>query len=92
MLHLFLITVVLVAFAVICIAIGVIIKGKFPETHAGCNPEMKKLGITCAKRDAKFCQGRVHDKFSTNNKCSGCNLSDCDYETTDKNPQLSVSL
>ena len=58
MFQIFIIVSLLVALAVIGLAIGVIVKGKFPETHAGHNAEMKKLGITCAKRDAKLCQGR----------------------------------
>ena len=58
MFQIFLIVSALIAIALVCLAVGVIIKGKFPETHVGHNSEMKKLGITCAKNDRNMCQGR----------------------------------
>ena len=71
MLQLFLIVAVLVAIAIIGLAIGVIIKGKFPDTHVGHNPDMKKMGITCAKNDRAYCQGRKQTSG-----CEGCSLAD----------------
>ena len=69
MLQVIIIASVLLAIALVGLAIGVIFKGKFPETHVGHNPEMKKLGITCAKNDKNLCQGRPKTtKFS--NCCS----------------------
>jgi len=58
MFHIFIAVTIIIAFAFVCLAIGVFIKGKFPETHIGHNSEMKKLGITCAKNDSQLCQGR----------------------------------
>ncbi|MDR2039897.1 MAG: hypothetical protein LBQ60_18400 [Bacteroidales bacterium] len=65
----FLIVVVLIALAFIGLGIGIWIKGKFPDTHVGHNPEMKKLGITCAKTEDALCQGRKDSA-----KCEGCAL------------------
>ena len=58
MLPFFLLVVILVGIAVAGLSIGVIVKGKFPDTHVEHNEEMKKLGITCAKNDQALCQGR----------------------------------
>ncbi len=66
----FLIVVVLVAIAVVGLAIGILIKGKFPDTHVGHNADMKKMGITCAKNDSTLCQGR-----SKSNGCQGCSCA-----------------
>jgi hypothetical protein len=63
----FLIAAILIAVSVAGIAVGILIKGKFPDTHVGHNPDMKKLGITCAKNDAAYCQGR-----SDSDACRGC--------------------
>ena len=67
MLNIFLISAALISLAIVGLAIGVIVKGKFPETHVGHNAEMKKLGITCAKNDSTLCQGR-----SKSAECRGC--------------------
>ena len=69
MFHVFLIVTVLIAIAAVGLAIGVIVKGKFPDTHVGHNAEMKKKGITCIKADSAFCQGR-----SDSDACKGCRL------------------
>ena len=53
MFTIFIIVSLLLAFSFVGLAIGVLVKGKFPETHVGRNAEMKKLGITCAKNDNK---------------------------------------
>ena len=70
MLYIFIITVVLIAIAFVGLAIGVLIKGKFPDTHVGHNPNMKKMGITCAKNEESLCQG------SKRPECEGCSLFD----------------
>lgn len=67
MFRIFFIVVILVAIAMAGLAIGVLIKGKFPDTHVGHNSDMKKLGITCAKNDSALCQGR-----SKSDGCRGC--------------------
>jgi len=67
MLHLFLIATLLVAIATAGLAVGVIVRGKFPNRHIGHNPELKKRGITCAKNDSAYCQGRPEL-----DACKGC--------------------
>ena len=69
MLHIFLITTILVAIAVVGLAIGIIVRGKFPDTHVGHNAEMKKKGISCVKNDSAFCQGRTDSEV-----CKGCGI------------------
>ena len=69
MLHVFLIVTILVAIAAVGLGIGIIVKGKFPDTHVGHNAEMKKKGITCIKTDSAFCQGR-----SDSEVCKGCRI------------------
>ncbi len=70
MFQLFIIVAVLVAVAFVGLAVGILIKGKFPNTHVGHNPDMKKLGITCAKNEAGLCQGR-----SASDDCKGCSCA-----------------
>ena len=72
MLKLILIVTVLVALSVAGLAIGILVKGKFPDTHVGHNADMKKMGITCAKNDSELCQGR--SKTDDCHGCSGCVL------------------
>ena len=44
--------------------------GKFPETHVGRNPELKKRGITCAKQTDIGCHST--EGFPG---CAACNSS-----------------
>lgn len=48
---LFLITIILVAFAFVALGVGIFFRkeGKFPETEVGHNKHMRELGIYCAK-------------------------------------------
>jgi len=69
MLQIFLVVTVLIAIFVVMMAIGIIIKGKFSDTHIGHNTEMKKRGITCAKNESTFCQGRLDSET-----CRGCRI------------------
>ena len=67
MFKVFLIVIFLIAIAFVCLAVGIIVKGKFPDTHVGRNAEMKKLGIACAKNDGAYCQGQPDS-----DDCKGC--------------------
>jgi len=62
MLHFFLIVSILITISFVGLGIGIIIKGKSPETHIGKNENMKKIGITCAKNDSNLCRGRSSNK------------------------------
>jgi hypothetical protein len=44
--------------------------GRFPETHVGRNPALKKMGITCAKQTDTGCHST--EGFPG---CAGCNPS-----------------
>lgn len=66
----FLIVLSLIALAVLGLSVGILIKGKFPETHIEHNKEMQKRGIRCAKLNESHCSGRPDDKA-----CEGCFLS-----------------
>jgi len=78
MLQVFFFVLVLLAIAFVGLGIGILVKGKFPETHIGKNAEMKKLGIKCAKNDSNLCRGRSK---SNNNDCHTCNCDDVTLET-----------
>ncbi|HPC98363.1 MAG TPA: hypothetical protein P5257_06855 [Bacteroidales bacterium] len=45
------ISLLLVALVLVAMGIGMLVKkqGRFPDTHVGSNPEMRKRGISCAK-------------------------------------------
>ena len=43
------ITLAIVAICVFFLCIGIIIKGKFPNTHVSGNKEMRKRGIGCVQ-------------------------------------------
>jgi hypothetical protein len=58
-LEIFILSIVIIAIAMIFLGISMIIKknGKFPNTSVGHNPNMRKLGITCAKcEEERKCQ------------------------------------
>ena len=46
-----LLSIILIAISLIFLATQIILKkgGRFPKTSIGHNPDMRKLGITCAK-------------------------------------------
>ncbi len=50
MVKVILLSIIIVAFAVLLLGIKIFFVkgGHFPKTHIGDNPEMKKRGITCA--------------------------------------------
>ena len=52
-------TLLLVSLSFFLLAIRIILKrgGKFPETHIDRNPEMRKLGVKCAKYTDIGCSG-----------------------------------
>ncbi|MCL1973589.1 MAG: hypothetical protein FWG54_02070 [Bacteroidetes bacterium] len=52
-----LISVFLLALCVLAMAISILLKkgGKFPETEIGRNPQMRKMGIRCAKEEELSC-------------------------------------
>jgi hypothetical protein len=78
---------IIVGISIIGLGVSIFFRkdGKFPETGVGHNPEMKKLGITCAKADEikmyNLNQEISVAKSGNNNQnggftgCAGCNCS-----------------
>ncbi len=80
-------SIVLVALAFIGLGVSIFFKknGKFPETGVGHNPEMRKLGLSCAKsaeikrfqlqRDINAAKSQPSDLLIDSTGCAGCNCS-----------------
>ena len=64
-----LIAILILAVAVALMCVGIIFKGKFPETEVSRNENMKKLGIKCMREqeeELKSCTGKYSED------CVGC--------------------
>lgn len=64
-----LIAILILAVAVALMCVGIIFKGKFPETEVSRNENMKKLGIKCMREqeeEIKSCTGKYSED------CIGC--------------------
>lgn len=64
-----LIAILILAVAVALMCVGIIFKGKFPETEVSRNENMKKLGIKCMREqeeEIKSCSGKYSED------CIGC--------------------
>ncbi len=87
-LNLLILSVILIAFAFIGLGINIFFKkdGKFPETGVGHNPEMRKLGLSCAKTEAlkefqmqkKVLATKKGQKFDPADFSGGCAGCSCD--------------
>lgn len=53
---------IIVALAVFLLSVGIIIKGKFPNSHVSHNPEMRRRGIHCAQQQDR--EARQKSKLS----------------------------
>ena len=64
-------TLLIVSLSFFLLAVRIIFKrgGKFPETHIDRNPEMRKLGIKCAKHIDIGCDGKKDSP-----ECRSCAL------------------
>lgn len=64
LLKIFIITIILVSIAVLGLAFRILLikDGKFPDTHVGHNPQMRKLGISCSKDESCLCRGLEEKK------------------------------
>ena len=69
--QLFLISIILVAIALVGLAVKILFtrKGRFPETHIGRNKEMAKRGIKCAQSIDVGCHPT--DDFPGCSSCGG---------------------
>jgi len=82
------ISVVIVALSIVGLGVSIFFKknGKFPETGVGHNPEMKNLGLSCARsdeikkhnlqQDINSAKGTQPDFAEAVAGCSGCSCSD----------------
>ena len=87
-LTLLLISVIVVALAIVGLGVSIFFKknGKFPETGVGHNPEMRKLGLNCARseelkkhnlqQDINAAKGLTLDIPKGFSGCAGCSCSD----------------
>ena len=79
-----LISVALLAIAFIGLGFSIFFRknGKFPETGVGHNPEMRKLGLTCARSDeikSFNLQKGINEAKSVPGEytgCAGCSCSE----------------
>ena len=61
--------ILILAAAIALMCVGIIFKGKFPETEVSRNENMKKLGIKCMREqeeELKSCSGKYSED------CVGC--------------------
>jgi len=79
MLKVFIISLVLIAIAVLLMGIRIFFnkllfnkQGKFPVTSVGHNPEMKKLGISCVKHDELSCYSKNKKGIQTSGTGCSC--------------------
>ncbi len=82
-----LLSIALVAMAIIGLGVSIIFKknGKFPDTAVGHNPEMRKLGLSCARteeiksfqlqRNINATKAKSSDLTMESSGCSGCSCS-----------------
>lgn len=73
-LQLILLCVTILTVCVAAMAIGIIMRkgGKFPDGEIGSNPNMKKLGIRCAKQEEMMLWRNNGNGQPLANGCCGC--------------------
>ena len=73
--------ILVLAIAIALMCVGIIVKGRFPETEVSRNENMRKMGIRCAKEEEEELhgKGKRHGKETAcpgnyNDGCIGCSL------------------
>jgi hypothetical protein len=77
-LQLILICITVLTICIAAMAINIIVKkdGKFPDGEIGTNPNMRKLGIQCAKQEETMLWKKTKvDGDSITDGCYGCALT-----------------
>jgi len=81
------VSIALLALAVLGLGVSIFFRknGKFPETGVGHNPEMRKLGLNCARSEEmkKFqlnqsintAKGQAPEAILGNSGCAGCSCT-----------------
>ena len=77
----FLAAIIVLAIAIAAMCIGIIVKGRFPETEVSRNEDMRKLGIKCVKEDEESLSGGRQGRRKSSacsavfsDACIGCGL------------------
>ncbi|MBQ6286631.1 MAG: hypothetical protein IJK73_03120 [Bacteroidales bacterium] len=60
--------ILLLSIAIALMCVGIIVKGRFPETEISRNKDMKRLGIKCMKEEDE----QMHFNGSLNRRPSTC--------------------
>lgn len=83
----FLAAVILVAFCVAIMCVGILFGRKFPSSDVDDNPELKKRGISCYRHEDARLQGRgnrpsgVQCDGNYSASCKGCAFFDLEKQT-----------
>ena len=79
MLQLLIITSILIGICFLALGVRVWIKGKFADTEVGHNPNMRKLGIRCAKEEELLLWRSQNNSqpFSGCSSCTTCGIENC---------------
>lgn len=76
----FLAALIILAIGIAAMCIGIIVKGRFPETEVSRNENMRKMGIKCINEDEDSLTGGPRRKKATacsgvySDACAGCGL------------------
>ena len=69
--------ILILAIAIALMCVGIIIKGRFPETEVSKNEDMRRLGIKCMHEQEKELFGTGRQK-RRNSSCSGVYTDACE--------------
>lgn len=68
--------VLILAIAIAFMCIGIIVKGKFPETEVSKNENMRRLGIKCMHEEEQEMSGTARQR-QKNKSCTGIYSDAC---------------
>lgn len=66
MLNIFILTLVIVAAAVVLLSVGIIIKGHFVNSHVSGNKALRRKGIHCAQQQDR--EARAHNPHAVSER------------------------
>lgn len=74
--------ILLLLLCILGMCIGIIVRGRFPETEVSKNPDMRRLGIKCMHEEEEAIHGRKRPSKTAcggevSEACAGCSF----YET-----------
>ena len=72
----FLAAILILAIAIALMCVGIIVKGKFPETEVSRNENMRKLGIKCPNEEEKEMSGTERQRQKSKS-CTGIYSDAC---------------